>query len=131
LIAILLGLASGCGAASRGHTAQEIIASELTADVAHWVSAERLPPKAVHGARLFAISGCTACHVYLASGSSALSAPSLTREGSRGRGLAWQVRHLRCPACVVPGSQMPNFGSLGSERLRQLAIFLEASKGKQ
>jgi len=26
---------------------------------------------------------------------------------------------------------MPNFGSLGSERLRPLAIFLEASKGTQ
>ena len=28
-----------------------------------------------------------------------------------------------------PGSPMPPFASLGTDRLRQLAIFLEASKG--
>ena len=28
-----------------------------------------------------------------------------------------------------PGSPMPKFASLGEERLRQLAVFLEASKG--
>jgi hypothetical protein len=32
---------------------------------------------------------------------------------------------------VVPGSPMPKFESLGEDRLRQLAIFLEASKGEQ
>jgi hypothetical protein len=30
---------------------------------------------------------------------------------------------------VNPGSPMPSFASLGEERLNQLAIFLEASKG--
>jgi hypothetical protein len=32
---------------------------------------------------------------------------------------------------VNPGSPMPKFASLGDKRLRPLAIFLEASKGKQ
>ena len=41
----------------------------------------------------------------------------------------FQIKHLQCPSCVTPGSPMPKFASLGDERLRQLAIFLEASKG--
>jgi hypothetical protein len=32
---------------------------------------------------------------------------------------------------VNPGSPMPPFASLGDERLHQLAVFLEASKGKR
>ena len=43
----------------------------------------------------------------------------------------FQINHLKCPSCVNPGSPMPKFESLGEQRLRQLAIFLEASKGKQ
>jgi hypothetical protein len=30
---------------------------------------------------------------------------------------------------VNPGSPMPKFASLGPQRLHQLAVFLEASKG--
>jgi hypothetical protein len=32
---------------------------------------------------------------------------------------------------VNPGSPMPKFASLGEKSLRQLALFLEASKGKR
>jgi cytochrome c1 len=41
------------------------------------------------------------------------------------------VRHLQCPSCVTPGSPMPKFASLGDQRLHDLAVFLEASKGKR
>ena len=115
----------------KGATAKEALASEVIADVPHWVQAQHLPPAAVPGAKLFAVAGCTACHTYLGTGSSNLGAPDLTAIGSRNLGIDFQVRHLKCPSCVNPGSPMPKFESLGDERLRQLAIFLEASKGKR
>ena len=58
-----------------------------------------------------------------------LDAPDLTASGSRHLGIRFQIRHLRCPSCVNPGSPMPHFAALGAKRLRELAIFLEASKG--
>ena len=115
----------------KGATASEALASEVIADVPHWVKAEKLPPKAVPGAKLFAVAGCTACHTYLGVGSSNLGAPDLTSIGTRNLGIDFQVRHLKCPSCVNPGSPMPKFASLGDKRLNQLAQFLEASKGKQ
>jgi menaquinol-cytochrome c reductase cytochrome b/c subunit len=113
----------------KGATAKEALASEVIADVPHWISAQNLPPAAVPGAKLFATAGCTACHTYLGTGSSNLGAPDLTTIGSRGLGVDFQIRHLECPSCVNPGSPMPKFASLGKKRLTQLAIFLEASKG--
>jgi cbb3-type cytochrome oxidase cytochrome c subunit len=77
------------------------------------------------------VAGCTACHTYLGTGSSNLGAPDLTAIGTRNLGVDFQVRHLKCPSCVNPGSPMPKFASLGDARLHQLALFLEASKGKR
>jgi menaquinol-cytochrome c reductase cytochrome b/c subunit len=115
----------------KGATASEALASEVIADVPHWISAEKLPPAAVPGAKLFAVAGCTACHTYLGTGSSNLGAPDLTTIGTRNLGIDFQIRHLQCPSCVNPGSPMPKFASLGTTRLHQLAVFLEASKGKK
>ncbi len=115
----------------KGATAKEALASEVIADVPNWVKQEKLPQNAVPGARLFAVAGCTACHTYLGTGSSNLGAPDLTAIGTRKLGIDFQIRHLKDPASVVPGSPMPKFASLGEKRLRELAIFLEASKGKQ
>jgi hypothetical protein len=42
-----------------------------------------------------------------------------------------QIRHLRCPSCVRPDSSMPSFAALGPVKLRELSIFLEASKGRR
>jgi len=115
----------------KGATAKEALASEVIADVPNWVKQEKLPQNAVPGAKLFAVAGCTACHTYLGTGSSNLGAPDLTAIGTRKLGIDFQIRHLKDPASVVPGSPMPKFASLGEKRLRELAIFLEASKGKQ
>jgi menaquinol-cytochrome c reductase cytochrome b/c subunit len=115
----------------KGATASEALASEVVADVPHWISAEKLPPAAATGAKLFAVAGCTACHTYLGTGSSNLGAPDLTTIGTRNLGIAFQIRHLQCPSCVNPGSAMPKFASLGAKRLHDLAVFLEASKGKR
>ena len=97
----------------------------------NWVKQEKLPANAVPGAKLFASAGCTACHTYLGTGSSNLGAPDLTAIGARNLGIDFQIRHLKDPAAVTPGSPMPKFASLGEKRLRELAIFLEASKGKR
>jgi mono/diheme cytochrome c family protein len=113
----------------KGATAKEALASEVVRDVPNWVKAEKLPSNALPGAHLFATAGCTACHTYNGSGGSNLGAPDLTEIGSQNLGIQFQINHLKCPSCVNPGSQMPPFASLGDERLNQLAIFLEASKG--
>jgi mono/diheme cytochrome c family protein len=130
LLVSLAAVMSGCGGAGQKPNARDVSA-ELTREVGGWVSAEKLPPGAVPGARQFVLSSCTTCHVYLGSGWSVSGSPDLTDAGSLGRGLGWQIRHLRCPACVVPGSSMPKYDTLGQKRLRQLAVFLEASKGKR
>jgi mono/diheme cytochrome c family protein len=94
-----------------------------------WVARERLPQRAVAGAGLFARVGCTACHTYAGYGQSNLGAPDLTAIGSRHLGLEFEMAHLECPSCVNAGSQMPAYGSPGGKLIRELAIFLEASKG--
>jgi cytochrome c553 len=113
----------------KGATAKEALASEVVQDVPNWVKAENLPPSALPGAHLFATAGCTACHTYNGAGGSNLGAPDLTTIGLRNLGIATQIKHLQDPSSVTPGSPMPPFASLGNDRLRQLAIFLEASKG--
>jgi cytochrome c553 len=115
----------------KGATAKESLPSEVIKDVPSWVNTEHLPPNAVPGAKLFAVAGCTACHTYNGAGNSNLGAPDLTAEGLKNQGIDFQIAHLKCPSCVHPGSPMPPFKSLGPARLRQLALFLEASKGTQ
>ncbi len=115
----------------KGAIAKEALASEVIADVPTWVKQEALPAAAIPGAKLFASAGCTACHTYDGDGGQNLGAPNLTDIGTRNLGIAFQIRHLQCPSCVNPGSPMPKFASLGTTRLHQLAVFLEASKGKR
>jgi cbb3-type cytochrome oxidase cytochrome c subunit len=97
--------------------------------VPSWIAREHLPPRAVAGAKLFMVTGCTACHTYAGSGSQNLGAPDLTAIGSRHLGREFEIAHLACPSCVITGSAMPAYAPLGGKRLRDLAFFLEASKG--
>ena len=113
----------------KGATAQEALASEVIADIPTWVQQEHLPANALPGANLFARAGCTACHTYDGAGGSNLGAPDLTAIGTRGLSIATQIQHLQDPASVTPGSPMPKFTSLGTQRLMELAIFLNASNG--
>jgi quinol---cytochrome c reductase cytochrome c subunit, bacillus type len=131
VVAFILTVISMATLTWKGATAEEALASEVILAVPNWVKVQNLPPAAVPGARLFAESGCTACHTYLGTGSSNLGAPDLTDIGTKNLGIQFQIDHLKCPSCVNPGSPMPSFESLGEKRLRQLAIFLEASKGPQ
>src|SRR5436190_20442226 len=70
----------------KGATAKEALASEVQAAVPTWAKREGFAgnAQAVAGAKLFAQSGCTACHTYLGTGSSNLGAPDLTAIGKLG-----------------------------------------------
>jgi menaquinol-cytochrome c reductase cytochrome b/c subunit len=115
----------------KGATAKEALGSEIVGHVPAWAAKQGFTgnTKAIAGAKLFAVSGCLTCHTYLGEGSSNLGAPVLTAEGAKNKGVAFQIAHLKCPACVNPGSPMPSFAKLGEDRLAQIAAFLEASKG--
>src|SRR5665213_1348093 len=115
----------------KGATAKEPLASENLALVPKWAATEGFTgnPQAVAGAKLFAVAGCMNCHTYNGAGGTNLGAPDLSAEGAKNKGVAFQIAHLKCPACVNPGSPMPSFAGLGDARLKQIAAFLEASKG--
>ena len=87
----------------KGATAKEALASETLAAVPTWAKKQNLPANAVPGAKLFAQSGCLTCHTYLGTGSSNLGAPNLSAEGAKGRGIDFQIRHLKCPSLRDPG----------------------------
>jgi hypothetical protein len=115
----------------KGATAKESLGSELVAQVPSWAKKQNFSgnQQALAGARLFAVSGSLNCHTYLGLGGGFPGAPDLTAEGSKNKGIDFQVRHLQNPAGVNPGSPMPSFQGLGVANLRRLATFLEASKG--
>jgi menaquinol-cytochrome c reductase cytochrome b/c subunit len=115
----------------KGATAKEPLGSELVSEVPTWAQEQGFAnnPTAVAGATLFAQSGCLNCHTYLGAGGSQLGAPDLSDEGAKNKGIDFQIRHLKCPSCVTPGSPMPKFDAFSEQNLRELATFLEASKG--
>jgi menaquinol-cytochrome c reductase cytochrome b/c subunit len=115
----------------KGATAKEALGTELLAKVPSWAKKQGFSnnPTAIAGARLFAESGCLNCHTYLGTGGHNLGAPNLSAEGAKNKGIAFQISHLKCPACVNSGSPMPSFAGLGQANLTKLATFLEASKG--
>jgi quinol---cytochrome c reductase cytochrome c subunit, bacillus type len=115
----------------KGATARESLGSEVLSAVPIWAKRQGFEgnQQAIAGARIFAQVGCVQCHIYLGTGSANLGAPDLSDEGKKGRGIKFQVDHLKCPSCVNPGSPMPPFAQLGDDNLRKLAVFLEASKG--
>jgi Cytochrome b subunit of the bc complex len=115
----------------KGATAKEALGSELVAKVPSWAAKQGFTgnAQAIAGGKIFAQSGCLNCHTYLGVGGHNLGAPELTAEGAKNKGIAFQIAHLKCPACVNTGSPMPSFQGLGPQNLKALAAFLEASKG--
>jgi mono/diheme cytochrome c family protein len=113
----------------KGATAKEALAAELLGKVPTWAQKEGFAnnPTAVAGAKLFAQSACLTCHTYNGVGGSV--GPNLTAEGAKHRGIQFQIKHLKCPSCVNPGSPMPSFAGFTPQQLKELATFLEASKG--
>ena len=129
VVAALLVIASMGILTYKGATAKESLGSENLELVPSWVEAQGLSAQGEEGAKLFAESGCLNCHTYLGAGSSNLGAPDLSEEGNNGRGVEFQIAHLKCPSCVTPGSPMQPYPNLTDEQYQQLAAFLEESKG--
>jgi mono/diheme cytochrome c family protein len=131
LVAAVLVVVSMGVLTYKGATAKEALGSELVALVPSWAEQQGIPKGSVayQGAELFAVAGCLNCHTYLGAGGSQLGAPDLSAEGSKNKGVQFQIDHLKCPSCVNPGSPMPSFAAFSNEQLTQIATFLEASKG--
>ncbi len=114
----------------KGATAKEALASEVVQAVPTWAQREGFADSAdaVAGAKIFASSGCTACHTYLGTGSSNLGAPDLSSIGKGGRGVQGFATYVADPS-KFGNTVMPKFASLGQDKLKQLGEFLNASKG--
>jgi mono/diheme cytochrome c family protein len=118
---------TGCSWWSGG--SHESVASEVDAQMARATKAERLPPSAIPGGRLFGRAGCIACHTYAGVGERNVGGEDLTRAGRLGRPRRFFASYIRNPRRF--GNRiMPVFGEAFSARqLDQLATFLAASKG--
>ncbi len=114
----------------KGAVARESLASEVVAAVPSWAQKQGFAGNtdAVAGAKVFASSGCTACHTYLGTGAANLGAPDLTDEGAKNKGVQYFQSYVANPS-QFGNNVMPKFASLGQDKLKQLAIFLDASKG--
>jgi mono/diheme cytochrome c family protein len=129
VVAALLVIASMGVLTYKGATAEESLAAENVQLVPEWVETQGLSAEAEQGALIFAQAGCQGCHTYLGAGTTNLGAPDLSEEGDKGRGVEFQIQHLRDPQSTTPGSQMPPFPDFTDEQYQQLAAFLEESKG--
>ena len=112
----------------KGATAEEAgAASNIT--VSKWVEDNNLPEEVREGATLFSQSGCLNCHVYDGDGASNLGAPELTQIGAQsGKDADYLTRYISDPS-QFGNNVMPQFKSLGEDRVRSIAEFLAASKG--
>ena len=113
----------------KGATAKEALASEVVQAVPTWAQRQGFSDNAdaVAGAKIFASSGCTACHTYLGTGSSNQGAPDLSAEGTKGHTKDFFMSYIRDPS-KFGNNVMPKFG-FDDQQLSQLAAFLQASKG--
>jgi menaquinol-cytochrome c reductase cytochrome b/c subunit len=113
----------------KGATAKEALASEVVQAVPTWAQKQGFSDNAdaVAGAKIFASSGCTACHTYLGTGSSNQGAPDLSAEGTKGHTTDFFMNYIRDPS-KFGNNVMPKFG-FDDQQLSQLAAFLQASKG--
>jgi cytochrome c5 len=114
----------------KGATAKEALASEVVQAVPTWAQREVFAQnqEAIAGAKIFASSGCTACHTYLGTGSSNQGAPDLSAEGTKGRTKDFFMSYISDPS-KYGNNVMPKFASLGQLKLHQLGVFLSESKG--
>ena len=131
MVAALLVIASMGVLTYKGATAKESLAERERRSSSPVDPAAEPHAQAEEGAKIFAQAGCLSCHTYLGTGRPNLGAPDLSAEGSKNRGVHFQIDHLMCPSCVNPGSPMPPFKNFTDEQYQQLAAFLEGSKGPQ
>jgi menaquinol-cytochrome c reductase cytochrome b/c subunit len=129
LVAAVLVVISMGELTYKGATAKEALASEVVQAVPTWAARQGFQDnqEAIAGAKIFASSGCTACHTYLGTGSSNQGAPDLSNEATRGKSKQQLADYIKDPS-KFGNNVMPKFG-FSQEQLNQLAAFLTASKG--
>jgi Cytochrome c len=136
LVILATVLLTGCGSSSSGTRRAcsepddhrpEALQDELISHVCDWQDEQGFADAAVPGAKLFATSGCLACHTYIGDGSANVGAGDLSKVGRR-RGIRFLQRFVADPA-AFGNDVMPKFDALGPKRLHRLALFLAASKG--
>src|SRR5213594_432396 len=84
----------------KGAVAKEALASEVVQAVPTWAASQGFQnnAQAIAGAKIFASSGCTACHTYLGTGSSNQGAPDLSAEGTKGRTKQFFMQYIKDPS---------------------------------
>ena len=129
IIAAILVIVSMGVLTYKGATAKEALASEVVQAVPTWAQRQGFQDnqQAIAGAKIFASSGCTACHTYLGTGSSNQGAPDLSNIGTQGQNKQFFMNYVRDPS-QFGNTVMPRFG-FNDQQLSQLAEFLMASKG--
>jgi quinol---cytochrome c reductase cytochrome c subunit, bacillus type len=131
LVAAILVVLSMGVLTYKGAVAKEALASEVVAAVPTWGAKQGFAnnPQAVAGAKLFAQSGCTACHTYLGTGSSNQGAPDLSSIGANGQPASFFSSYVSNPR-KFNNTVMPVFGNLGSaQNIHNIGVFLASSKG--
>jgi menaquinol-cytochrome c reductase cytochrome b/c subunit len=130
VVAVILTALSMGVLTYKGATAEEALGSGE--DVERWVAMYDLPEEVRPGATIAAQIGCLTCHVYDDSGVTNLGAPDLTAIGAeQGKDIDYFQRYVGNPR-EFQNQVMPVYGeTLDDEQLRQIAVFLEASKGEQ
>jgi menaquinol-cytochrome c reductase cytochrome b/c subunit len=119
----------------KGATARESLGSEVVEAVPDWAEQQGFAgnEQALAGARLFAVAGCVQCHTYLGTGSTNLGAPDLSDRGATNKGVDYFQRYVANPSefgnPVMPRYGVEFGGSFDDDQLRQIATFLDASKG--
>jgi ubiquinol-cytochrome c reductase cytochrome b subunit len=84
------------------------------------------PALVAKGKSLVQQNGCLGCHKIAGQGGAV--GPSLDGVGARHPDLDWQIRHLKDPIAVVPGSTMPPYKQLSDADLKALATYLLSLK---
>jgi ubiquinol-cytochrome c reductase cytochrome b subunit len=84
------------------------------------------PALVQQGKALVQKNGCLGCHKVAGQGGAV--GPALDGTGARHADLDWQIRHLKDPAAVTPGSTMPPYKQLSDADLRAIATYLLSLK---
>jgi ubiquinol-cytochrome c reductase cytochrome b subunit len=112
-----------------GHVAPLFTApkQETQATPVNAVASTPLDPKLVdQGKAVYDKNGCAGCHKIGTEGGAV--GPPLESTGRRHSDLDWQVRHLKNPSSVVPGSTMPPYNQLSETDLKALATYMLSLK---
>jgi ubiquinol-cytochrome c reductase cytochrome b subunit len=76
------------------------------------------------GERLFASSGCAACHSV--TGEAGLAGPDLSTEAAKGHARQWLIAQIRNPRLSNPKTPMPSYGALAENEVNDIVDYILA-----